>query len=114
MIVEKYATIKTFKYINRFMLILEDLFNMIQKINSITGLNLSKKEQTEYLEKLGFSFQEDQISIPSYRHDIFTNNDLAEEIARIIGYDNIPRQEIKICNAKAKVEKNLKILSSYL
>ena len=108
MIVEKYATIKNIQIYQQIHANFRRSFQYDpKKINSITGLNLSKKEQTEYLEKLGFSFQEDQISIPSYRHDIFTNNDLAEEIARIIGYDNIPRQEIKICNAKSKGRKEL-------
>ena len=29
------------------------------------------------------------IRVPSFRHDISTQNDLAEEIARIIGFDKI-------------------------
>tara|TARA_B100000963_G_scaffold358362_1_gene382854 strand:+ start:18909 stop:20816 length:1908 start_codon:yes stop_codon:yes gene_type:complete len=108
MIVEKYAKIKNIQIYQQTQANFERSFQYDpKKINSITGLNLSKKEQTEYLEKLGFSFQEDQIFIPSYRHDIFTNNDLAEEIARIIGYDNIPRQEIKICNTKSNGRKEL-------
>jgi len=34
--------------------------------------------------------------VPSFRSDIRTQNDLAEEVARVIGYDNIPRLEISI------------------
>ena len=30
-----------------------------------------------------------QYKVPSYRSDIKTQNDLAEEIARVIGYNNI-------------------------
>ena len=30
------------------------------------------------------------VMVPSYRNDISVQNDLAEEIARSIGYDNIP------------------------
>jgi phenylalanyl-tRNA synthetase beta chain len=36
------------------------------------------------------------IKVPSFRSDIKTQNDLAEEVARVIGYDNISRAEINI------------------
>ena len=31
------------------------------------------------------------IKVPSWRHDIESVNDLAEEVARVIGYDNIQK-----------------------
>ena len=43
------------------------------------------------------------IKVPSFRHDIKTNNDLAEEIARVIGYNNIKSAPINLKN-------NLKIV----
>jgi phenylalanyl-tRNA synthetase beta chain len=36
------------------------------------------------------------IKVPPYRSDIKTQNDLAEEVARVIGYDNILRADINI------------------
>ena len=42
------------------------------------------------------SIHDDLIKVPSYRNDIETQNDLAEEIARIVGYQSIPRQEINL------------------
>ena len=36
------------------------------------------------------------ITVPSYRNDVQTQNDLAEEIARVIGYNNIARANINI------------------
>jgi phenylalanyl-tRNA synthetase beta chain len=52
------------------------------------GTSLKKDEYLRHLKGLGFDIP-GEIKVPSYRHDIETNNDLAEEIARVIGYDNI-------------------------
>jgi len=68
----------------------------IKKINQIIGINLSEKEYLNYLSKLGFVIKEGFIKVPSYRSDVKTQNDLAEEVARVIGYDNIATSEISI------------------
>jgi phenylalanyl-tRNA synthetase beta chain len=68
----------------------------VKKINQIIGINISEKEYLNYLLKLGFVVEEGLIKVPSYRGDIKTQNDLAEEIARVIGYDNISRSKISI------------------
>ena len=68
----------------------------IKKINSILGIDISKEEYLENLSKLGFEVQESFIKVPSFRSDIKTQNDLAEEVARVIGYDNIEISEINI------------------
>jgi phenylalanyl-tRNA synthetase beta chain len=70
-------------------------FNL-EHINTILGISLEKKKFEDCLLKLGFSFSENMIVTPSYRSDIKTINDIAEEIARVIGYDNIPSQTFKI------------------
>ena len=41
-----------------------------------------------------------EIEVPSFRHDIKTNNDLAEEIARVIGYNNIKSAPINLKKLK--------------
>ena len=66
-----------------------------KKINQILGTNIENKEIDDILKKLGFEIS-DQIMIPSWRLDIESINDLAEEIARVIGYDNIPSTFLKI------------------
>ena len=66
------------------------------KINKIIGCNITKNEQIKYLTRLGFDIEGDLIKVPLYRSDIKTQNDIAEEIARVFGYDNIPVSEIKI------------------
>ena len=68
----------------------------LEKINGILGINISKRKYIDILSKLGFDINDDLISIPSHRSDINSQNDLAEEIARVIGYDNIAPQSISI------------------
>lgn len=75
----------------------------VKKINKILGTDLEEKKYVAYLKKLGFQVK-NEITIPSFRHDISSQNDLSEEIARVIGYDNIKNKPLKILN---KVEKNL-------
>ena len=67
-----------------------------KKINQIIGIDISKNEYLDYLKKLEFVIQADVIKVPSFRSDIKTQNDLAEEVARVIGYDNISREDINI------------------
>ncbi|MDA7697232.1 phenylalanine--tRNA ligase beta subunit-related protein [Gammaproteobacteria bacterium] len=70
----------------------------VKKINKIIGINISEKEYLNYLSKLGFVVEEGLIKVPSFRSDIKTQNDLAEEVARVIGYDNIATSKISIPN----------------
>ena len=72
----------------------------VNKINKILGININKDQYQNYLTKLGFDISREKISIPSYRIDINNQNDLAEEIARIIGYDNISTDELTIPKGK--------------
>lgn len=68
----------------------------VSKINQILGTHISDHEYSSYLLKLGFHIERDIIKVPSYRNDIQTQNDLAEEVARVIGYNNIQRSSISI------------------
>ncbi|MDQ6988907.1 MAG: phenylalanine--tRNA ligase subunit beta, partial [Mariprofundaceae bacterium] len=46
------------------------------------------------LQRMGFGLQRDgdilQVSVPSHRHDVSLFEDISEEYARVIGFDNIP------------------------
>jgi phenylalanyl-tRNA synthetase beta chain len=68
----------------------------VKKINQIIGINISEKEYLKLISKLGFNVEDGFIKVPSFRSDIKTQNDLAEEVARVIGYNNILRSEISI------------------
>lgn len=65
-------------------------------INNILGTFEADNDIKSILLKLGFDIKDDLIQVPSHRHDIKTENDIAEEIARVIGYDNISTQKLKI------------------
>ena len=67
----------------------------VKKINAILGVNISSKEYHNYLIKLGFDI-DNVIKVPSYRTDVKSQNDLAEEIARLIGYDKIDTDDFKL------------------
>ncbi len=59
------------------------------RINALLGTNLSRDYMVSVLEKLGFEFSGDYVIAPSWRSDIETYADLAEEVARFYGYDVI-------------------------
>jgi len=73
----------------------------INKINSILGTDYTESFYIDSLSKLGFKIDE-KIQIPPYRHDIQTQNDLAEELARVVGYDNVPPSKINISLSSRK------------
>ncbi len=63
-----------------------------EKINKLLGVNLSKEEMLGYLERGEFVYEKEtgEILVPNFRQDVEGMADLAEEVARFYGYDNIP------------------------
>lgn len=61
-----------------------------EQINALLGVELTPEQQTAYLERLSFRVEGDEVVVPSFRTDIERICDLAEEVARMYGYDNIP------------------------
>tara|TARA_B100000963_G_scaffold361536_1_gene397521 strand:+ start:1462 stop:3369 length:1908 start_codon:yes stop_codon:yes gene_type:complete len=105
-VVEDHASIKSLKMKTFIGKDYEERFLPIktEKINKILGTKLTKEQYISYLRKLSFEI-EDKIKIPSFRNDISTQNDLSEEIARIIGFDNIKSVPLKLTSG-FKPEKN--------
>ena len=62
------------------------------EINNLLGTDISKDEMIGYFEKIGLSYDEEssEVIAPTFRHDLYRIADLAEEVARFYGYDNIP------------------------
>ncbi len=87
----------------------------VNKINKIIGIELSEENYVNYLTKLGFVINDNEIIVPSYRSDVSGQNDLAEEISRIIGFDNIPIKEIKIPKQEIlETDKSEEIFKTFL
>ncbi|MBR2934955.1 MAG: phenylalanine--tRNA ligase subunit beta [Oscillospiraceae bacterium] len=60
------------------------------KINELLGTDVSKDEMVRILRKLDFVVDGDKVTVPSFRGDVEHYSDLAEEVARFFGYNNIP------------------------
>ena len=73
----------------------------LDSINAILGTHETIDNYKNALIKLGFKVDK-FIKVPSYRSDILTQNDLAEEFARVIGYDNILPKPISLPNVLDK------------
>ncbi len=63
-----------------------------EKMNALLGLNISVEDQLDTFSRFGLTYDEstNMLTVPTYRQDLHCMADLAEEIARIYGYDNIP------------------------
>lgn len=63
-----------------------------KRINDLLGTDLDAQTMLDYLARveLAYDKETDEIVAPTFRHDIFRTADLAEEVARFFGYDNIP------------------------
>lgn len=62
------------------------------EINVLLGTDISAEDMLGYFEKIGLSYEKEtnEVVIPTFRQDLLRTADLAEEVARFFGYDNIP------------------------
>ena len=70
------------------------------KINGLLGTELSAVAMAEHLRSIGFGAEVVQsecasedlsVTVPTWRWDTATETDVAEEVGRLFGYENIPR-----------------------
>ncbi|MDE7053792.1 MAG: phenylalanine--tRNA ligase subunit beta [Oscillospiraceae bacterium] len=60
------------------------------KINALLGTGVPEEEMRRILQKLDFGVDGEHVTVPSWRGDVQRMADLAEEVARFYGYNNIP------------------------
>ncbi len=63
-----------------------------QKVNQLLGTEIEKETMIGYFKKidLDYDFDKEEVLVPSWRQDLECLADMAEEVARFYGYDNIP------------------------
>ncbi len=62
------------------------------KINAMLGTDISEEEMLGYFKKIDLEYDPEtkEVIAPTFRQDLFRLADIAEEVARFYGYDNIP------------------------
>lgn len=79
----------------------------MEKVRSVLGLEVSSGEIEDILKRYNFAFTEKdgvyEITVPPFRLDIALEEDMAEEIGRVLGYDKIKGSIPKV-NFKPKQE----------
>ena len=66
-----------------------------EKINRLLGTDISKEQMVEYLNRLEIPVEGDTILVPSFRPDLNLMADIAEEVGRSFGYNEIPTTAFK-------------------
>ena len=66
-----------------------------EKINKLLGTNISKEDMIKYLNLLEIEVEGDTIKVPSFRPDLNLMADIAEEVGRSYGYNEIPTTSFK-------------------
>ena len=61
-----------------------------EKINKLLGTDISREDMIKYLELLEVSVEGNEIIVPSFRPDLNLMADIAEEVGRSYGYNEIP------------------------
>ena len=67
----------------------------VEKINNLLGTTISREDMVKYLNNLEIHVDGDMIQVPSWRPDLNLMADIAEEVGRSFGYNEIPTTEFK-------------------
>lgn len=79
-----------------------------ERVNKLLGMDISKEEMIQILEKLGIEVEGENLKIPYFRTDLECTADIAEEVIRIHGYNTLNSTLINAestVGAKTKVQK---------
>ena len=67
-----------------------------EKINNLLGTDISREDMVMYLNRLEIPVEGDDILVPSFRPDLNHMADIAEEVGRSFGYNEIPTTDLKM------------------
>lgn len=87
-------------------------------INKFLGTDISKDNIIKIFKNLDMKVKEDNriltVTPPTFRRDVFIKEDLAEEIARIYGYDQIKEEDLKNVSQEIGKTKKQKFIDNVL
>ena len=66
-----------------------------EKINRLLGTDISEEDMVKYLNRLEIEVEGRTIHVPSFRPDLNLTADIAEEVGRLYGYNEIPTTAFK-------------------
>ena len=66
-----------------------------ERINALLGTDISEADMVEYLRRLEIPVEGRTIRVPSWRPDLVQTADIAEEVGRLYGYNEIPTTVFK-------------------
>ena len=79
-------------------------------INKFLGTNISAEDMKKYLDALDMKTEVKgdslEITVPTFRIDIAIKEDIAEEVARIYGYDKIPTTVFDVVPQRENIHRN--------
>lgn len=70
------------------------------RINALLGTDISEADMVEYLRRLEIPVEDGTILVPSFRPDLVQTADIAEEVARLYGYNEIPTTAFRSATAE--------------
>ncbi len=66
-----------------------------ERVNVLLGTDISRETMIDILASLNMQVDGDELTVPAYRSDMECTADVAEEIARMYGFDKIPTNHFR-------------------
>jgi len=84
-----------------------------EKINKLLGTDFSESLIKEKLRSLELEIEDDRVIVPTFRVDLKIGVDLAEEVARLVNYSNLPANKATLIQYERPQPETEKRLSAF-